>query len=183
MLIVGVASIAWPEGACNPNQVAISSDDFMPGLSALAERTLEAFGGVHVLCNNAGVFAGGLSWEAPLSDYEWIFGVNVWGVLHGIRAFILAPVALTRLTDDLPMFQDEKLKASMNPELVSPLVVYLVSDLSRDRTGTTFFVGGGRIAEMKVVTHTGVTKSEDGGVWTPEEIAEKMKPGEILLPG
>jgi 2,4-dienoyl-CoA reductase-like NADH-dependent reductase (Old Yellow Enzyme family) len=38
MLIVGVASIAWPAGACNPNQVAISSDEFLPGLSALAER-------------------------------------------------------------------------------------------------------------------------------------------------
>jgi 2,4-dienoyl-CoA reductase-like NADH-dependent reductase (Old Yellow Enzyme family) len=38
MVIVGVASIAWPAGACNPNQVAISSDEFLPGLSALAER-------------------------------------------------------------------------------------------------------------------------------------------------
>ena len=38
MLIVGVASVAWPSGACNPNQVAISSDDFLPGLSALARR-------------------------------------------------------------------------------------------------------------------------------------------------
>ena len=38
MVIVGVASIAWPEGACNPNQVAISSDEFLPGLSALARR-------------------------------------------------------------------------------------------------------------------------------------------------
>ena len=38
MLIVGVASIAWPVGACNPNQVAISSDEFLPGLSALAAR-------------------------------------------------------------------------------------------------------------------------------------------------
>ncbi|MEH6585406.1 MAG: FAD-dependent oxidoreductase [Halioglobus sp.] len=38
LIIVGVASIAWPEGACNPNQVAISSDEFLPGLSALARR-------------------------------------------------------------------------------------------------------------------------------------------------
>ena len=73
--------------------------------------------------------------------------------------FILAPVALTRLTDDLPGFQDEKMKARMNPKLISPLVVYLASDLSKELNGKTFFVGGGRIAEMKVVTHTGVTKS------------------------
>ncbi|MGH0030923.1 MAG: SDR family NAD(P)-dependent oxidoreductase [Myxococcota bacterium] len=57
-------------------------------LHALAERTLDAFGAAHVLCNNAGVFAAGTSWEAPLSDYEWVFAVNVWGVVHGLKAFM-----------------------------------------------------------------------------------------------
>ena len=57
-------------------------------VAALAERTLDAFGTVHVVCNNAGVFAGGLSWEAPLSDYEWVLGVNTWGVIHGIKSFV-----------------------------------------------------------------------------------------------
>jgi NAD(P)-dependent dehydrogenase (short-subunit alcohol dehydrogenase family) len=57
-------------------------------VAALAERTLATFGAVHVVCNNAGVFAGGLCWEAPLSDYEWVLGVNVWGVIHGIRSFV-----------------------------------------------------------------------------------------------
>ncbi len=104
------------------------------------------------------------------------------GVKYGIRCFILAPVALTRLTGDLPGFQDEKLRESMNPGLVSPLVVYLGSDLSKELNGTTFFVGGGRIAEMKVMTHTGITKRDDGGLWTPEEIASKMTAGGILLP-
>ena len=104
------------------------------------------------------------------------------GVKYGIRCFILVPVALTRLTGDLPGFQDEKLRESMNPGLVSPLVVYLGSDLSKELNGTTFFVGGGRIAEMKVMTHTGITKRDDGGLWTPEEIASKMTAGEILLP-
>ena len=70
----------------------------------------------------------------------------------------------------------------MNPALVSPLVTYLVSDLSKDLSGQTFFVGGGRIAEMRMVTHTGVTKSEQGGLWSAREVAEKMKPGGILLP-
>ena len=104
------------------------------------------------------------------------------GVKYGVRVFILAPVALTRLTDDLPMFQQEQIKAQMDPGLVSPLVVYLASDLAKDQNGKTFFVGGGRIAEMKVVTHTGVTKSENGGLWTAQEISEQMKPGQILLP-
>jgi NAD(P)-dependent dehydrogenase (short-subunit alcohol dehydrogenase family) len=57
-------------------------------VQSLAERTLDAFGAVHIVCNNAGVFAGGLSWEAPLSDYEWVLGVNTWGVIHGIKSFV-----------------------------------------------------------------------------------------------
>lgn len=103
------------------------------------------------------------------------------GVKYGIRVFILAPVALTRLTEDLPGF-DESTKDRMRPGLVSPLVTFLSSDLSKDITGKTFFVGGGRIAEMRVVTHTGVTKADDGGLWTAEEIAKQMSAGEILLP-
>jgi NAD(P)-dependent dehydrogenase (short-subunit alcohol dehydrogenase family) len=103
------------------------------------------------------------------------------GAKYGIRVFILAPVALTRLTEDLPGMQDDSLKARMDPKLVSPLVVYLASDLSKEYTGKTFFVGGGRIAEMRVITHTGVTKTDAGGLWTPKEIAAQMKPGGILM--
>jgi NAD(P)-dependent dehydrogenase (short-subunit alcohol dehydrogenase family) len=103
------------------------------------------------------------------------------GKKYGIRAFILAPIALTRMTDDLPIFNDEEMKARMSPAVISPLVTYLASDLSKDQTGTTFLVAGGRIAEMKVVTCDGMTKEEDGGLWTPEEIASKMVPGEILM--
>lgn len=101
------------------------------------------------------------------------------GQRYGIRCHILAPVALTRLTEDLPGFQDDKMRARMDPKLVSPLVVFLASDLARELTGKTFFVGGGRIAEMKVVTAKGVTKSAAGGVWSAQEIADHMS--EILL--
>jgi NAD(P)-dependent dehydrogenase (short-subunit alcohol dehydrogenase family) len=115
-----------------------------------------------------------------------IFGfsrcLSIEGQKYGIRVNILAPVALTGLTDDLPGFDAEKAKERMNPRLVSPLVVYLASDLAKEVTGRTFFVGGGRIAEMRMVTHTGVNKTDAGGVWTPEEIAAQMTPGAILLP-
>src|SRR5262245_18118790 len=114
-----------------------------------------------------------------------IFGfsrcLSIEGKKYGIRVNILAPVALTRLTEDLPGF-DESRKRELAPGLVSPLVVYLASDLAKDVTGKTFFVGGGRIAEMRMVTHTGVSKSQAGGLWTPEEIAAQMTPGAILLP-
>ena len=97
-----------------------------------------------------------------------------------VRVYILAPVALTRLTADLAGMQAEEMKQKLDPALVSPLVVYLASDLAKDQTGTTFFVGGGRIAEMRMVTAKGVTKTDEGGLWAPEEIAARMS--EIVLP-
>lgn len=57
-------------------------------VESLAQRAVEAFGRVHLLCNNAGVFAGGLSWDAPLADWHWVLGVNLFGVLHGLRSFV-----------------------------------------------------------------------------------------------
>src|SRR6478609_10175615 len=57
-------------------------------VQALADAAVERFGAIHVACNNAGVGAGGLSWEAPLSTWEWVLGVNLWGVIHGLRAFV-----------------------------------------------------------------------------------------------
>jgi len=62
------------------------SDD--ASVAALAAAAVDRFGAIHVACNNAGVGGGGLSWEAPLSTWEWVLGVNMWGVIHGIRAFV-----------------------------------------------------------------------------------------------
>ena len=57
-------------------------------VDALADKAFRTFGGVHVLCNNAGVAPGGTVWEQSEKDWEWTLGVNVWGVIHGIRAFV-----------------------------------------------------------------------------------------------
>ena len=59
----------------------------------LAQRTLEAFGAVHVLCNNAGVGAGSTAWETTNHDWAWTLNVNLWGVLHGIHAFLPIMIA------------------------------------------------------------------------------------------
>ena len=54
----------------------------------LAEETIKAFDSVHVLCNNAGVGIAGRTWEIPLEDWEWVLGVNLWGVIHGLHYFV-----------------------------------------------------------------------------------------------
>ena len=102
------------------------------------------------------------------------------GQRYGIRVFALAPVATTRLTEDLAMFKNEDFAGKMDPAVISPLVVFLASDLAKELTNRTFYVGGGRIAEMKVVTAPGITKEEEGGLWHPDEIAARLD--EILLP-
>jgi NAD(P)-dependent dehydrogenase (short-subunit alcohol dehydrogenase family) len=57
-------------------------------VTKLADAAYAKFGAVHVLCNNAGVGMGGLSWEQSVEDWEWVLGVNLWGVIHGIRTFV-----------------------------------------------------------------------------------------------
>ncbi|KDR27004.1 MULTISPECIES: SDR family oxidoreductase [Caballeronia] len=55
---------------------------------ALAQASLDTYGGVHMLFNNAGVGAGGFVWENSANDWQWVFGVNVMGVANGLRAFV-----------------------------------------------------------------------------------------------
>ena len=53
----------------------------------LCNQTISHFGGVHLVCNNAGVSPLGAAWEPSVADWQWILGVNLWGVIHGVRAF------------------------------------------------------------------------------------------------
>lgn len=71
-----------------PTDVSDSSS-----VEALRDRTLEHFGAVHLVHNNAGVGAGGLLWEVSEADWRWVLGANLWGVIHGIRAFVPLLVA------------------------------------------------------------------------------------------
>jgi NAD(P)-dependent dehydrogenase (short-subunit alcohol dehydrogenase family) len=54
----------------------------------LARETYAAFGAAHVVCNNAGVAVIGAVHEHSLADWQWVLGVNLWGVIHGVRAFV-----------------------------------------------------------------------------------------------
>jgi NAD(P)-dependent dehydrogenase (short-subunit alcohol dehydrogenase family) len=63
----------------------------------LARQAIDAFGEAHLLFNNAGVGAGGAPWEATWNDWEWVIGVNLWGVIHGVKVF--TPLMLAQNTE------------------------------------------------------------------------------------
>ncbi len=54
----------------------------------LADTAFGEFGAVNLLCNNAGVFSGGLMWERSVADWDWVMGVNLYGIVHAVRSFV-----------------------------------------------------------------------------------------------
>ena len=71
-------------------EVAAFTCDVSKGadVDRLAEAAVDRFGAIHLLCNNAGVGAGGLIAQMSEDDWSWVLGVNLWGVIHGLRAFL-----------------------------------------------------------------------------------------------
>jgi NAD(P)-dependent dehydrogenase (short-subunit alcohol dehydrogenase family) len=90
---------------------------------------------------------------------------------HRITVNALAPVAKTRMTEDLPMFQGIE---SMTPEHIAPGALFLGSDLCSDRTGHVLAIAGARVYVYKVVESDGKFK-DDNGVWTAQEIADNWE--------
>lgn len=71
------------------NVISIKTDvSNADDVKALAEKSVEKFGEVHLLFNNAGVSAGKTVWESTINDWTWVLGVNLWGVIHGIHYFM-----------------------------------------------------------------------------------------------
>ncbi|MDO9003694.1 MAG: SDR family oxidoreductase [Aquabacterium sp.] len=99
--------------------VALRSDvSRASDVEALATICLERFGVPHLVINNAGVAIGGLVWEHTTSDWEWVLGVNLWGVIHGVRVF--TPLMLEAARKD-PQWQGHIVNvASMAGLLNSP---------------------------------------------------------------
>jgi len=73
----GSAALAVPTDVSQAEQV-----------QALGDRAAAEFGRVDVVCNNAGVALSGPTWEHTLADWQWLLGVNLWGVVHGVRTFV-----------------------------------------------------------------------------------------------
>ncbi len=85
----GLAAAAESIGARGVDTLTVRTDvSDEQSVQALAAATIERFGTVHVVCNNAGVTSTADAWFGPLSAWQWVFGVNLWGVIHGVRAFL-----------------------------------------------------------------------------------------------
>ena len=95
-------------------------------LESLSQAALQRFGVVHVVFNNAGVGAGGLVWESTQQDWEWVLGVNLWGVIHGVRVF--TPLMLASAKAD-PNFEGHIINTASMAGLLTPpaMGIYNVS--------------------------------------------------------
>lgn len=105
------------------NRVDVSRADEM---DALGREVAERFGAPHLVFNNAGVAAGGLIWETPASDWDWVLGVNLMGVAHGVRVF--TPMMLAAAQAD-PAYRGHIVNTASMAGLLSPpnMGVYNVS--------------------------------------------------------
>ena len=93
---------------------------------------------------------------------------------YGVRVNAVAPIAKTRMTEDLPMF--EKIEDTLSPDHVAPAHLFLAaSSLSGDVTGTVLAVAGARMSVFKVVESAGKYKESDAGVWSAQEIADHFE--------
>ena len=95
-------------------------------MDTLGQAVLERFGAPHFVFNNAGVGSGGLIWENSVKDWEWVLGVNVMGVVHGLRVFI--PMMLEAAKND-PAWQGHIVNTASMAGLLNPpnMGVYNVS--------------------------------------------------------
>jgi NAD(P)-dependent dehydrogenase (short-subunit alcohol dehydrogenase family) len=90
----GMADVAGAIRARGGEAIAVRTDvSALDQVQALADRAFATFGHVHVLCNNAGVAVWGGLERATYRDWQWVLGINLWGVIHGIEAFVPRMIA------------------------------------------------------------------------------------------
>ena len=95
-------------------------------MQTLAHDVYTQLGAPHLVFNNAGVGSGGLVWENSLADWQWVLGVNLWGVIHGVRLF--TPMMLQAAKQD-PLYQGHIVNTASMAGLLTPpnMGVYNVS--------------------------------------------------------
>jgi NAD(P)-dependent dehydrogenase (short-subunit alcohol dehydrogenase family) len=135
-------------------------------VDALAAATRERFGVPNFVFNNAGVGAGGLIWENSLQDWEWVLGVNLWGVVHGVRVF--TPMMLDAARMD-PSFEGHIVNTASIAGLLNPpnMGVYNVSKHAVVSLSETLYQDLRLVTEQVTASvlcpffvTTGITRSE-----------------------
>ncbi|MCT9812691.1 SDR family oxidoreductase [Acidovorax sp. Be4] len=135
-------------------------------MEVLAHSVQEQFGAPHLVFNNAGVGAGGLVWENSVADWEWVLGVNVWGVIHGLRLFM--PMMLAAAKAD-PSYRGHMVNTASMAGLLTPpnmgiynvskhAVVSLSETLYQDLSLVTDQIGASVLCPYFVPT--GINQSE-----------------------
>jgi NAD(P)-dependent dehydrogenase (short-subunit alcohol dehydrogenase family) len=144
-------------------KVDVSSAEQM---QALADAVKARFGAPHFVFNNAGVGSGGLVWENSVADWEWVLGVNLWGVIHGVRLF--TPMMLDAAKAD-PSYQGHIVNTASMAGLLTPpnmgvynvtkhAVVSLTETLYQDLHLVSEQIGASVLCPYFVAT--GIGKSE-----------------------
>jgi len=143
-------------------------------MQAAAERMKEQGGGRIVNTTSVSGLLGNFGQANYAAAKAGIYGLTRTGSIelqrYGISVNAVAPIAKTRMTEDLPMFA--KIADTLSPEHVAPAHLFLASDRCGERTGIVLAVAGARMSVYKVVESAGRFKESDGGVWTADEIAE-----------
>lgn len=85
-------------------------------MERLGARTVDAYGAAHLVFNNAGVAVGGLAWENSVRDWEWVLGVNLWGVIHGVRVF--TPILLAQ-DEPTHLVNTASVAGLVNPQMMA----------------------------------------------------------------
>jgi len=163
-------------------KVDVSSAEQM---EALAQAVQQRFGAPHFVFNNAGVGSGGLVWENSVKDWEWVLGVNVWGVIHGVRLF--TPMMLAAAKAD-PAYRGHIVNTASMAGLLTPpnmgiynvskhAVVSLSETLYQDLKLVTDQVGASVLCPYFVPT--GISQSHRN---KPTELADE-KPTQSQLIG
>jgi len=155
-------------------------------METLAADVVDRFGAPHFVFNNAGVGSAGLVWEHAVADWEWVLGVNVWGVVHGVRCF--TPHMLAAAKAD-PAWQGHIVNtASMAGLLTAPnmgvynvskhAVVALSETLYQDLSLVTAQMGASVLCPYFVPT--GISQSHRN---RPAELAAAERPTQSQLIG
>jgi NAD(P)-dependent dehydrogenase (short-subunit alcohol dehydrogenase family) len=166
-------------------RVDVSKADQM---EALAEAVQARFGAPHFVFNNAGVGAGGLVWESSVADWEWVLGVNVWGVVHGVRLF--TPMMLAAAAKD-PSYRGHIVNTASMAGLLTPpnmgvynvskhAVVSLTETLYQDLALVTDQIGASLLCPYFVATGIHSSERNRPGTLPASELTKSQLIGQAM---